>query len=148
MPGLTGPRPKDTPQQRERDQKRRVDANTIEVAEHEGLIGPALGAHPTPGESWLPATTVWYDGWRASAQATIFIDTDWQRLQMLALTVDHYYSGEVKLLGEIRLNETKLGATITDRIQMRMQVVRPEPPQVIQLVRPGLAERLAARDDD
>lgn len=127
MPGLSGPRVKDTPSQRPRDEKRRVEANVIEVTEHEDPIGPELGAHPDPERQWVPATLEWYEGWRLSAQATVFMSTDWQRLRMLAVAVNEFYLGDTKLLGEIRLNENKLGSTITDRIQMRMRVVRPGP---------------------
>ncbi|WP_327587927.1 hypothetical protein OHA25_13700 [Nonomuraea sp. NBC_00507] len=68
------------------------------------------------------ATQRWWDTWANSPQAEAFLDTDWERLQMLAPMVESYWQGDLKLLAEIRLNEERLGATIRDRQSLRMKL--------------------------
>lgn len=110
-----GPVPKET-HQRERDTIRRQgDAQTVTP---DGVLrGPEL-----PGK-YGPETVAWYDNWRRSAQAQLFISTDWQRLIMLAPLVDAYYRvPSTAMLGEIRLNEERLGATYVDRMRAKIRV--------------------------
>jgi hypothetical protein len=63
----------------------------------------------------------WWDVWASSPQAEVFHATDWERLQMLAPLVDAYYRRPGhNALAEIRQNESLLGATVTDRMRLRM----------------------------
>ncbi len=83
--------------------------------------GPAL-----VGE-YGPETLAWYMTWRTSPQAQLFEATDWQRLQLLAPIVEGYYrKPSAAALGEIRMNEERLGATVVDRMRARIRVERPE----------------------
>lgn len=67
-------------------------------------------------------TQLWWDTWVASEQAESFKTTDWLRLQMLAPLVEGYIKkpGHYSL-AEIRQNETLLGATVADRMRLRMK---------------------------
>jgi hypothetical protein len=57
-----------------------------------------------------------------------FIATDWGRLRMLLEIVDLFYREPSKeLLGEIRLNEAKLGGTPEDRQRLRWKLEKPPP---------------------
>lgn len=72
-------------------------------------------------DSYSVATLRWWDTWAESEQAESFKATDWQRLQMLAPLVEAYYRRPGhNALAEIRQNESLLGATVTDRMRLRM----------------------------
>lgn len=72
--------------------------------------------------SYSTATKKWWDTWEESEQAKYFGPTDWQRLQMLAVMVEQFYTDDRRnkavLMAEIRQNESLLGATIMDRMRM------------------------------
>lgn len=82
-----------------------------------------------PGwESYSTETLRWYNTWAASPQAALFTPTDWQRLHMLAPLVQEYFAKpSTKLMAEIRLNESLLGATHLDRLRGRIKVETPKP---------------------
>ncbi|MEU4726550.1 hypothetical protein AB0G06_43725 [Nonomuraea dietziae] len=72
-------------------------------------------------DSYSVATLRWWDTWVESDQAESFKSTDWQRLQMLAPLIEAYYRRPGhNALAEIRQNESLLGATVTDRMRLRM----------------------------
>jgi|SRR3954468_2228741 hypothetical protein len=117
MAGI-GPAPKDP------SQRRRRNADPIA-----GAVLPAEGPDgPTPdlpgGHDYDTRTLDWYETWRHSPQAALFLATDWQRLRMLAELVEQYWKLPTKkeLLSEIRLNEASLGATAADRARLRWSV--------------------------
>jgi hypothetical protein len=93
--------------------------------------------------------TKWYDIWRTSPQSKQFIDTDWQRLGMVAYLLEQYLAEpKSTILSEIRLNEERLGATVVDRQRARM-VIEPDDGKnaaVLSIV-PGASakERIAKR---
>jgi len=75
--------------------------------------------------SYSDATRSWYDTWRRSPQAQLFEATDWQRLAILAPIVEVYFARpSAAALSEIRMNEERLGATVTDRMRARIRVQR------------------------
>ncbi|GAA2108124.1 hypothetical protein [Streptomyces synnematoformans] len=77
---------------------------------------------------YSPQTLVWYDTWCQAPQASLFTVTDWQRLHMLAALVNDFWENPRKdLLAEIRLNESLLGATHTDRLKARVRIEQPKP---------------------
>ena len=79
-------------------------------------VPPLTGNH-------LPATVAWYETWTKSPQARYFLSTDWQRLAMLAPLVDEYFTEpSVKVMAELRQHEASLGATVTDRLRLNMQL--------------------------
>lgn len=81
-------------------------------------------------------TKHWWDTWLASPQVATFTGTDWQRLLMLAPLVESYYrlmgapeqrgaiTNAMKLMTEIRMNESLLGATHLDRLRGRIKIDR------------------------
>lgn len=70
----------------------------------------------------------WWMTWRRSPLAEAFLETDWQRLAMMAPLVASYYARPGQLiLAEIRQNESLLGATHVDRLKARIKVERDEP---------------------
>lgn len=79
-------------------------------------------------DSYSVATTRWWDTWVESDQAKSFKTTDWQRLQMLAPLIEAYYRRPGhNALAEIRQNESLLGATVTDRMRLRMNKANDQP---------------------
>jgi hypothetical protein len=76
---------------------------------------------------FLPETCEWYATWARSPMAVKFTATDWTRLRQLAPLVDQYERKPSKdLAGELRLQESLLGATVMDRQRMRMRVAESE----------------------
>lgn len=72
-------------------------------------------------DSYSVATQRWWDTWVESDQAKSFKSTDWQRLQTLAPLVEAYFRRPGhNALAEIRQNESLLGATVADRMRLRM----------------------------
>lgn len=112
-----GPLPKE-PDKRER---RNADPGMTELGDPG--VAPVL-----PGASeMLEATRDWYAVWTSSPQASQFLGTDWMRLHMTAKLVDLFHRTEnasvaKQLLGEIRLNEQKLGGTPEDRLRLRWRM--------------------------
>lgn len=112
VPGL-GPAPNPN--------RRRVNKDTFggpQTVRADGRTrGPALKG------TWSAATRSWYNTWRKSPQASLFTATDWQRLTMLAPLVERFFAEpDVKLMTEIRQNETLLGATHLDRLRTRISI--------------------------
>lgn len=72
---------------------------------------------------YLARTREWYLTWARSPMAVRFTQVDWMRLQDLAPLKDRYYRLPSKeLAGELRLQETLLGATVMDRQRMRLRI--------------------------
>src|SRR5690606_40516623 len=98
-------------------------------------------------DDWSPYVRQWYETWRRSPQAAYFLDTDWQRLGLLARAVAQVERKmSATLMGEIRMNEERLGATVTDRMRARMELEQAEQDKapVLEIVdaKARLAERL------
>ncbi|MEV1157723.1 hypothetical protein AB0J27_20225 [Micromonospora chokoriensis] len=92
------------------------------VTRDDAVRGPELGG------AYGPETVAWYETWRRSAQAALFEDTDWSRLQMLARIVEAYYRRpSAAALGEIRMSEERLGATVVDRMRARIRIADDAP---------------------
>lgn len=91
--------------------------------------GPTI--EDATGREWPPFVTGWWNTWRRAAQAAAFEETDWQRLAMVAPLVatlaheDCSPNEQVKMLGEIRQNEERLGATFVDRQRARIRITDP-----------------------
>ncbi|MEO3860135.1 hypothetical protein [Acrocarpospora sp. B8E8] len=78
-------------------------------------------------DGYSVATQRWWDTWVDSEQSESFRATDWQRLQMLAPLVEAYFRRPGhNALAEIRQNESLLGATVTDRMRLRMNKAEPK----------------------
>lgn len=142
-------------------QRRRRNAPTTpgerEFRDEGRTYGPTIEAATLQGD-WPPAVVRWWEAWRRQPQAVSFQDTDWQRLADLAplraMLLDDLSPGErVKILGEVRMNEERLGATYTDRRRAGIRITRDESAEDS----PGLASvtpiasaraRWAAASDD
>lgn len=91
-------------------------------------------SNPTPdlpnAKRYRAATREWYANWANSPQAATFVNTDWQRLHMLAPIVDRYFSaGTQAETSDLRLimdAEKLMGATHLDRLRARIRVKRDE----------------------
>lgn len=125
--------------------RRNVPAHDVATLVRDGRRrGPTLKV-ATGGRAWAPEVVRWWETWRRSPQASVFEATDWQRLAMLAPIVEAYWrDAEVKLLAEIRMNEERLGATVTDRMRARMKITDPEPAGGL-VALPSAREGIAAR---
>ena len=106
------------------ERRRRRNADTYADVQVTVSADATAAAPPLPNaDKYLDATRDWYETWAASPQAAVFVGTDWQRLHMLAPLVDQYFRlPDSKLLAEIRLNESLLGATHVDRLRARIKV--------------------------
>lgn len=92
---------------------------------------------------WSKETKTWWNAWRNSPQAMLFVDTDWETLKETALVHNAIYSERKKvvdgqllvvpltvseltsLLGELRRRTAAFGATIEDRMKLRMTIDQP-----------------------
>jgi hypothetical protein len=125
---MPGPPPKDPALRRRRNKQTRVE---LEASSDKSPSGPALE------EGFAAETVAWFETWRSSPQSQAFTVTDWQRLKMLAPLVDRYFAEpSLRLMAEIRMNETLLGATIVDRLRAHMS---------IQPASPSIAKPVATR---
>lgn len=132
-----GPAPKPADQRRHRIKDPIPTTNLVDDG---ALLGPELDKL-TGRKNWPPQVQNWYKIWRSSPQAKQFIDTDWQRLGMVAYLLEQYLTDpKSTILSEIRLNEERLGATVVDRQRARMQIETKEKAQVLSIV-PGSSAR-------
>jgi hypothetical protein len=117
--GGRGPAPKES-HSRARDTKRRA-APVVSVVPDAVVRGPEL---PETHE-WPDQTRAWWQHWRESPQAAIFIDTDWSFLLDTALLHAELWLGDRSVAGELRLRVAKFGATAEDRRRLRLAVSEP-----------------------
>lgn len=118
-----GPAPKAT-RTRETDDKRR-QAELVSIAADGELRGSDL-----PEElDWPAATEAWWLGWRESAQASTFTQTDWDFLLDTAVLHAEFWGGNLSVAGELRLRVAKFGATPEDRARLKLQVEEPAEPK-------------------
>lgn len=111
---------------RPRDKARLIAA--FEDLEWDGHVRgfPLPGGVLLDDEQWHPMTVQWWETWRKSAQAMKMVDTDWQELLATAvLHHDLWAHGAVNRAGEIRARVTRFGATVSDRVSLRMNLVEP-----------------------
>jgi hypothetical protein len=101
---------------RPNDQARREAAST-KVAADGVLRGPEL-----PDGEWHERTIAWWQTWRRSPQAQAFAETDWDVLAETALLHTRMWNGEVSIAPELRLRVAKFGATVEDRLRLRMLI--------------------------
>lgn len=123
--------------------KRRANPDTFQDHQITVSAEATADAPALPDEDYYtPATRRWYRTWCESPQAAAFVATDWQRLHMLAPLVEQYFdTPSTKLLSEIRLNESLLGATHVDRMRARIKVEQSPKSTAATPARDELAER-------
>lgn len=114
MPGR-GPAPKPAEERR----RRNVDPYpAAQVAGDDQVRGPEL---PDDIE-WPAATREWWDTWRRSPQAQMFVATDWSFLLDTAMLHAEYWLGDRSLAAELRLRMAKFGTTPEDRMRLRLSI--------------------------
>lgn len=123
MPGHGNTIPKD-PAQRIR---RNADTIPTTVLTDEGPNAPLAGP-PLPGraDQWPEQTQRWWWTWRRSPQAKTFTPTDWDFMIDTALLHARLWGGDSRVAAELRLRVAKFGATLEDRLRLRMQVTGPD----------------------
>lgn len=105
-----------------------------------GMALPPLGGR----RGWHPRTRQWWEAWRRSPQAQLMLtEPDWEFLLDTALLHHLMWSGDLRLVAEVRLRVAKFGATPEDRRRLQMEVKRPDPPK--DSTGPGTVTRLADR---
>nr|WTC12564.1 hypothetical protein OHA15_34000 [Streptomyces anthocyanicus] len=91
------------------------------------LRGPLLPEGVLPDdEDWHPRTRKWWETWRRSAQAQVFLETDWDFLLDTAL-LHHvmWTKGRWEFASEVRLRAAKYGATPEDRMRLKLKIETP-----------------------
>ncbi len=120
---MPGPLPQAT-HQRDRDSRRRLASNA-NLTPDDVVRGPDL-VEVSGRADWHPDTLRWWNAWRRSPQAQVFLSTDWERLITVAPLRDVIARNPLRpsasAIAELRLNEERLGATLADRIRLRMSV--------------------------
>jgi len=114
MPGR-GPAPKPVLQRESRTQARNDSA--LKLSADGTTRGPDL-----PEGDWHPRTVEWWANWRTSAQAQVMTTTDWDSMLETALMHSALWKGDLKAAPELRLRVAKFGATLEDRMRLKMQV--------------------------
>jgi len=114
MAGI-GPAPK-SERSRSRDTAVR-DASTSKLTADGVVRGPDL-----PEYDWHPRTLEWWQTWRTSAQAQMMTPTDWDSLAETAILHTGLWNGDTKAASELRLRVAKFGATMEDRLRLRISV--------------------------
>lgn len=111
-----GPIPKD-PAKRARVNK----GPEMHIIESEPMPQPDLPECMPAGHGWPEITREWWAMWGRDPLAAEFRATDWAELLDTAVLHGLYWSGDVKLAGELRLRTAKFGATAEDRARLRIQ---------------------------
>ena len=114
-----GPAPKD-PSKRARTNK---DPLGMRVITADPVEQPDLPEVVVNGEPfvWPARTVAWWKMWGDSPLADDFTSTDWSELLDTAFIHAQFWSGDMKVAGELRLRVAKFGATPEDRARLRIQ---------------------------
>jgi len=131
---------------KENRRRRNAPVHTeISLTRDDEIRGPSLD-ELTGRSDWSEEVRRWYETWRRSPQAQVFEVTDWSRLGLLAPMVELYFRRpSAAALGEIRMSEERLGATVVDRMRARMSIEESEQDKAPVLEIVDAKERLAAR---
>ena len=112
-----GPAPKPADQR----VRRNADPSALRVIESDPVGQPELPELMPGGEPWPAQTVEWWRMWGEDPLSSEFRSTDWSELLDTAVIHGRYWSGEIKLAGELRLRTGKFGATAEDRARLRIQ---------------------------
>lgn len=69
---------------------------------------------------WPSATVTWWKQWAEHPLAAEFTSSDWSFMLDTAVLHGAYWSGDLKVAGELRLRVAKVGATPEDRARLRI----------------------------
>lgn len=109
-----------------KDPETRVRRNEVDTAhlEQDYDVPDKLKKLKNRG-AYKAATLEWWDHWANSEQADYFAETDWLRLRMLVELVEQFYRKPGHfVMAEIRQNESLLGATIADRMRLKVAALK------------------------
>lgn len=112
-----GPAPKPA----NRRARKNKDPIGLKIVESDPVPQPELPKRMPNGEPWPQITRAWWRMWGRDPLAADFRATDWAELRDTAVIHGAYWSGDVKLAGELRLRTAKFGATAEDRARLRIQ---------------------------
>lgn len=115
MAGM-GPPPKE-PSRRARRNKEPAGMRVVESAP---VAQPGLPDVMPNGDEWPSETIDWWSMWGVDPLAAEFRATDWSELMDTAAIHGAYWSGDLKLAGELRLRTARHGATAADRARLRI----------------------------
>ena len=101
--------------------RRNKDPFPTRVIEANPVPQPALPDAMPGGEPWPEITLEWWRRWSRDPLAAGFRASDWSELMDTAAIHGAFWSGEIKLAGELRLRTAKFGATAEDRARLRIQ---------------------------
>lgn len=93
----------------------------MKIVESEPVPQPALPEVMPNGEPWPERTVQWWAMWGCDPLAADFRSTDWSELMDTAAVHGEFWSGNVKLAGELRLRTQQFGATAESRARLRIQ---------------------------
>lgn len=93
----------------------------MKIVESAPVDQPPLPEVMPNGDPWPERTLEWWDMWGEDPLAEDFRPTDWSELMDTAAIHGAYWSGDLKLAGELRLRTAKHGATQEDRARLRIQ---------------------------
>ena len=111
-----GPAPKSAPLSRANDEARKRAGVTSLTAD-----GVTRGPDLPESFAWHPRTVAWWRTWRVSAMAQRFTGTDWDFLLDTAVLHSQFWDGDTAVGPELRLRVSKFGATIEDRLRLRVE---------------------------
>lgn len=80
-------------------------------------------------EEWHPVTRLWWDAFRSSPQGVqMATEVDWFFLLDTALVHHNMWkNGRWEFANEVRMRVAKFGATVADRMALKMELDVPEP---------------------
>lgn len=99
---------------------RRNKGPEVHVIVSEPVPQPALPKRMPNGDPWPEITRAWWRMWGKDPLAAEFRATDWAELRDTAAIHGAYWSGDLKMAGELRLRTAKFGATAEDRARLRI----------------------------
>lgn len=109
----------------------------LKVAPDDSVRGPEL----PPEFAWCSRTREWWETWRHSPQAQVMTDTDWESMLETAALHHVFWEGDTSVAAELRLRVAKFGATLEDRMRLKLQIDAPGAPAASGARREATADR-------
>lgn len=128
------PAPKPTAS-RERDHKRRHTSRSTITGSDGRPVGPSL--YELTGRAareWNPRVRAWFEAWRCSPQARLFVSgVEWELLGRAAVLLEQFFDPatspavRVQTQQAVRALESQMGATHADRVKLHMRIAAATP---------------------
>lgn len=103
-----------------KDPKRRARTNSDPIPMRVLTAAPTEQPPLPEGVDWPERTREWWQMWADSPLSADFTGNDWSELLDTALLHARFWSGDLKVAGELRLRVAKFGATPEDRARLRI----------------------------